>query len=154
MTFEEKLHKEFDWMAAKHIDTDKIVADVIRICHQEIDEACKKAKIEENKYWIDYKNKNWTNQIHIRSLQNRIKKLFKSPVMPKYADLEEKYIEGNQVEAQVIKPTRNNGFCGDCYFFELYGGEYDLTERCKLLKVEELKFNDWFIAECNNDEAL
>ena len=62
--------------------------------------------------------------------------------------------ESNQVEAQVIKPTRNNGFCGDCYFFELYGGEYDLTARCKLLKVEELKFNDWFIAECNNDEAL
>lgn len=77
MTLEEKLHKEFDWMAAKHIDTDKIVADVIRICHQEIDEACKKAKIEENKYWIDYKNKNWTNQIHIRSLQNRIKTIAK-----------------------------------------------------------------------------
>lgn len=75
MTLEEKLHKEFDWMAAKHIDTDKIVADVIRICYQEIDEACKKAKIEENKYWIDFKNKDWTNQIHIRSLQNRIKKL-------------------------------------------------------------------------------
>lgn len=42
---------------------------------QIIDEACKKAKIEENEYWIDFKNKDWTNLIHTTSLQNRIREL-------------------------------------------------------------------------------
>ena len=41
----------------------------------EIESACKKAKIEENNYWIDFKNKDWTNLIHTTSLQNRIKEL-------------------------------------------------------------------------------
>lgn len=47
------------------------------------------------------------------------------------------------------EPIKNDKWCSaECPYFEKYGDEYDLTARCKLLKIEELIFYDWFIAEC------
>lgn len=44
MILEEKLHKELDWLEIKHIDADGIIRNILSICQQEIDEACKKQR--------------------------------------------------------------------------------------------------------------
>lgn len=44
MTLEEKLHIKLDWMNVKHIAVDVIIQDIVVICQQEINEACKKQR--------------------------------------------------------------------------------------------------------------
>jgi len=57
-----------------------------------------------------------------------------------------------QIQRRVMPPPKtNDGWCAnDCPYFEQYGNAFDLTARCKLLKIEKLYFNDWFIAECKD----